>query len=152
MKRFKHHNSGFTILEMMVALTLLATLGTSIFMIQSRLFSKITKAHLLTQITLNIDKELFEFYVNIEQLLSQKKSPKDLKRTFTAQNPHREITLQLEPINPASTLYSVHNENLYWIKVAIKSEQSVQNMKLLFYAPEPQEEPKNNTQNPSGVA
>lgn len=116
---FKNLNHGFSFIEMMVALTLLAIFGSSIFLVQTDIFSKIFKTHQVSNVNQDVLQELIQLKNKIQQNIIQKKEIDNLAIHETKQNPERKIDLVLQKIPESSLLYSTFSKNIRIVKSTI---------------------------------
>ena len=134
MNHFKNRSIGFSFIETMIAITLLSIFGSSIFLVQTNLFSKILKTHLLVQDSFDIDHEILNFHLKIQQALLKKESPESVKYETTKTYPDRKITFTCKPIDQKSSLYKNFSNNVYIIQATIFHSQTTTKWHSFFYA------------------
>jgi prepilin-type N-terminal cleavage/methylation domain-containing protein len=69
MMHLKNRNPGFSFIEVMIALTLLAIFGSSLFFTQTSLFAKLIKTHTTFINMLETDQQLLKFNQQVQQAL-----------------------------------------------------------------------------------
>jgi prepilin-type N-terminal cleavage/methylation domain-containing protein len=151
---FKNLKSGFSFIEMMVALTLLAIFGSSIFLVQSDIFSKIFKTHQAADTNQDVIQELIKLKTKIEQTVLQKKEIDAIALHETKKNPNRKIDLTLKNIPENSTLYKTFGKDIKIVQSSITYENNYKVTWHTFtYIPKivekPKEQPKADTQTPN---
>jgi len=156
MIHFKNLKNGSSFIEMMVALTLLATFGTSIFLVQSNIFTKIFKTHQKANINQDVLQELIKLKTKIQQTVLQKKEVDGISLHEDKKNPARKIDLTLQKIPENSVLSKTFGKNIRIIKNTITYENNYATSWFTFaYIPviqkEPKEQAKNNATNAEGA-
>lgn len=124
MMRFKNLKEGSSFIEMMVALTLLAIFGTSIFMVQSTIFTKIFRTHQTAQINQDVTQELIKLKTKIQQTVLQKKEVDTISSQETKKNPGRKIDLTLQKIPESSALFKTFEKNIRIVQNSITYENN----------------------------
>lgn len=77
MKRFKHLKSGMSIIEVMIAIAILAMFGSSLFLMQEFLFDRMIASQRMLIANLRMQAELTDYQINIlKELLNQDESVK----------------------------------------------------------------------------
>ena len=104
MRPFKNLKSGFSFVEIMIALTLLGIFGSSLFLVQSNIFSKIFKTHQSLFFNQDIMYDSVQLKNKIHQAILKKESIDNLTIQENRKNPERKISLKLIPISKESEL------------------------------------------------
>lgn len=105
MIRFKSLKPGFSFLEVMIAIVLLAIFGTSLFQIQAYIFSNTSKSHHKTVALLELDKVVPDFALKCFNSLKEKKSISKLSLQKELQNTNATIAITTKPIDEKSSLF-----------------------------------------------
>lgn len=134
-----HNNSGFTFIEMMIALTMLATFGTSLFMVQSNILSKVWSTHRQITYSNDIEQAEFDLLMKVQQAVLQKKSPDNIVVEAKKKNPERSITVIMKPITEQSTLRKAFGKPVRFIQTTIAHDQYKDVWYSFIYIPEPKE-------------
>lgn len=104
MMHSKNHNPGFTLLEVMFALALLSIFGTSLFMMQSTIFSKVSKAH--NRITGLINLEALKVNFDLKYFNAQQSNQPVTSLSDSKDFGSMKATLNLKPIPEKSMLHA----------------------------------------------
>lgn len=140
------NRKGFSFIEVMIALTLLSTFGTSLFMVQSNIFQKIAITHASAANIMTIEKELIDFRLLVDQEIAQNKSAKDVKLHVKKNNPDRTIDISLKPFSEKSALFKDFKECVYATHVTITSGTKKETMiYFMFLPPKSKNKPKTPT-------
>ncbi|HSW75504.1 MAG TPA: prepilin-type N-terminal cleavage/methylation domain-containing protein [Candidatus Saccharimonadales bacterium] len=132
--------NGFTFIEIIVALALLSIMGTSLFLMQSTIFQKLTKSHNIVSNLLEIDKEMIDFKLALAQALQDKKSMAEVTIHQVKHNPDMKIDVVVKPIQESSKLYKQFSKNVFMIQATItKDQQQNQWVSFLYVPPKPEE-------------
>lgn len=139
----RNNVQGFTFIEVMIAITLLATFGTSLFMVQSNILSKIFNTH--RQIIYNNDMQLEEmnFMMKVQRAILQKKSPDNVTIETKKKNPDRTIALNMKPIAEQSSLYKTFGKQVQLVQTTIAHDQYNDSWYSFIYIPELKEKQSN---------
>jgi len=144
--------AGFTFIEIIIALTLLTIVGTSLFMMQSTIFQKLTKAHSSVSNLLEIDKEIIDFKLALAQALQEKKNVADVKIHQEKQNPDIKLDIVIKPIAQSSQLYKNFSKNVFMVQAtATRDKQEDQWFSFLYIPPKPEKEEAPSTKSPKGT-
>ncbi len=139
-KNFLQSHGGFTFIEIIVALALLSIMGTSLFLMQSTIFQKLTKSHNVVSNLLQIEKEMIDFKLALAQALQEKKSMAEVTIHQEKHNPDMKVDVVVKPIQESSKLYKQFSKNVFMIKAAItKDQQQNQWVSFLYVPPKPEE-------------
>lgn len=134
MIHFKHHKSGFSVIEVMFALVLLSIAGTSLFMMQSTIFNQTSKSHNKVIGQLYINQLYEELLLKVFQKQQQKQSPKNISLKKTVKQPMLETTLTLKNIPEKSSLFKPFAEHVQIIQQVITSENKEYNsIRFIFF-------------------
>ena len=101
---FKNLKPGFSFIEIMVALTLLGIFGSSLFLVQSTIFSKVLKTHQSLFFNQDIVYDLFQLKNKIYQSVLEKKPVDEITIKDDKKNPDRTINIKLLKISDQSEL------------------------------------------------
>lgn len=104
MIHFKNLKSGFSFIEIMVALTLLGIFGSSLFLVQSNMFAKVFKTHQTLFFHQDIVHDLLKLKNKIHQAILQKQPIDAITVQENKKNPDRAINLKLYKISENSEL------------------------------------------------
>ena len=96
---------GFLFIEMMVALTLLATFGSSLFLVQTNVLEKLFKTHTTITKMFELDKQWLQFTQNMQFALSQKKPIESIQLHHTNKNPDYVVDIKMKNIAQSSKLF-----------------------------------------------
>ncbi len=99
---FKNLKPGFSFIEIMVALTLLGIFGSSLFLVQSNIFSKVSKTHQALFFNQDSVYDIFQLKNKIHQAVLQKQSVNTLTIQEDKKNPDRKIHIKLLNISDQS--------------------------------------------------
>ncbi len=146
MIHFKNLKQGSSFIEMMVALTLLAIFGSSIFLVQSNIFTKIFKTHQTALINQDVTQELITLKTKIQQTVLQKKEVDVIALHEVKKNPERKIDLTLQKIPASSSLFKTFEKNIRIVQNTITYENNRKATWFTFtYIPVIQKQAKNDT-------
>jgi prepilin-type N-terminal cleavage/methylation domain-containing protein len=101
---FKNLKPGFSFVEIMVALTLLGIFGSSLFLVQSNIFSRVSKTHQALFFNQDIMYDLFQLKNKIHQAVLEKKSVDAITIQEDKKYPDRKINIKLLKISDQSEL------------------------------------------------
>jgi len=134
---------GFTFIEIMIALMLLSTFGTSLFMMQATIFQKVAKPHSTVANLLELDQEMINLKIQILQTVKAQKELTSVKIHTQKQDPERSIDVVIQPIKETSALFKKFGKNVSVIQATTTREkQKDQWLTFLFTPPKAEEEPK----------
>lgn len=121
MNYFKHLKSGMSLIEVMIALALFATFGSSLFMMQQYIFDRLIQSHIKLQACLRMQEELAAYQIDILKQFfdyehgSVKKSLEAKNKNFTAPDMIVSITTKSDFVadndekeSPFKTLKNIH--------------------------------------------
>lgn len=103
---FKNLKSGFSFVEIMIALALLGIFGSSIFLVQNNIFSKIFKTHQSLFFNQDIMYDSIQLKNKIHQAVLEKQSVDSITIQENRKNPDRKMSIKLLPISNESELKS----------------------------------------------
>lgn len=141
MKPFKSLNPGFSFIEIMIAMILFAIFGTSLFQIQTYIFSNTAKAHNKTLPIIKSSLMLSEFELK-KFNANKEKQPIDkitIQKQF--QQPDLAVTLTVNAIHEKSALFKdfAHAAKQVQQKINFDNKQE-KVVTFTFDPPLPQEE------------
>lgn len=131
---------GFTFIEVMVAIMLLATFGISLFTVQTNILSKILMTHRQLVYSNDIQKEEFDYLMKLQQAILQKKSPDQVTIQTTKNNPARTVTVTMKPIAEESSLYKTFSKQVRILETKIAHDKYQDTWYSLVYIPELQDQ------------
>lgn len=105
MIHFKNHKPGFSFIEIMIAIVLFAIFGTSLFKIQTSIFSNTAKAHNQSIKILESLKILPEFDLKLFNNARQEKSNQYISVQKQITQPIISLSIQTKSIPEQSTLF-----------------------------------------------
>lgn len=156
---FKNHNNvhnnalpGFSFIEVMVAITLLAIFGSSLFLVQTSLLSKLTKTHSAVINVLELDKQTTEWNLKVQQAFQDKKTAETIKLHEQHTNPDYTIDITCNPIHKDSILFEDFSEKLFVVQTTMKHDKNQDSSWTFLYFPPHDEknEPKQPQETPKG--
>lgn len=103
---FKNLKYGFSFIEIMIALALLGIFGSSIFLVQNNIFSKIFKTHQSLFFNQDIIYDSIQLKNKIHLAVLEKQSVDSITIQESRKNPDRKMTIKLLPISSDSELKS----------------------------------------------
>ncbi|MBI2344802.1 prepilin-type N-terminal cleavage/methylation domain-containing protein [Candidatus Dependentiae bacterium] len=101
---FKNLKAGFSFIEIIVALTLFAIFGSSLFLVQSNIFSKVLKTHQILFFNQDNIYHIMQLKNKIHHAVAEKQSVDTIKIKENKKNPDRSIDLKLINISDQSEL------------------------------------------------
>lgn len=104
MMHSKHLKTGFSFVEIMIALGLLGIFGSSLFLVQSNMFSKVFKTHQSLFFNQDIIYDLTQLKNKVHQAILQKESVDSITIQENKKNPDRKVSLKLVKISDQSEL------------------------------------------------
>jgi prepilin-type N-terminal cleavage/methylation domain-containing protein len=143
MKHFKHLKSGMSLIEVMIAIAILAMFGTSLFIMQQFLFERMAIAQRQLIANLHMQSELIVYQKNIlKELFAQEglveKSLEEQKKDFI--NPDMTIGIHTKniPVDVDKKDSAFKNfKNLHLIKAqAEQDEKEYGALYIFMYVPE----------------
>ncbi|MBP9764912.1 prepilin-type N-terminal cleavage/methylation domain-containing protein [Candidatus Babeliales bacterium] len=140
---FKNKNTGFSFIEMMIALTLLAVFGTSIFLVQANITSKVFKTHTALQPSYDMNYLLYQLNNKILQATIRKEDVNALSVSVEHKNPQETITLTLHPIAEKSELYKPFSKHIRAVHITQKTNDSTKVIHTFAYIPTIKNDDKN---------
>lgn len=134
MSHFKNHN-GFSFIEMMVALTLLSIFGTSLFLVQTNIFSKVSKTHQSITNMFELDKHIFKFNQEIQTALQQKKSVDKLTFHHKDKKTDTVINIKIKAMDQNSKLFKEFGKNIRLVQASISHGKQTEVWSNFIYIP-----------------
>jgi prepilin-type N-terminal cleavage/methylation domain-containing protein len=128
----KNHN-GFSFLEMMVALALLAIFGSSIFLVQTNLFDKLRRTHETIINTLALDQYVLQFQQKTLIALSEQQKAESITLQHDHHDPDYTVDIKFKPIAQESKLFKRCNGNVSWVQATVTQDKNPQLWSLLMY-------------------
>ncbi len=122
MIHFKNHK-GFSFIEMMIALTLLAIFGSSLFMMQSNLLTRLFKTHVHVINLFEMDKQILQFNQKLQDDLAEKKSLDAINLHKKNQNPEYVLDAKVKAINQNSALFKNFDKKIGIIQTTIQQDR-----------------------------
>ena len=148
----KNCKKGFSFIEIMVAISLLAIFGTSLFLTQSSLFSKLLKTHITFVNMLETDQQLLKFNQQIQQALQEKKSVEAITLHYENKNPEYVTNIKIKSLQPNSKLFKDFKKNISFVHATIDQENKSETWWSFIYTAMPKEDEKATEQKPKEVA
>lgn len=133
---------GFSFIEIMVAITLLAIFGTSLFLTQTSLFSRLLKTHTTFINLLETDQQLLKFNQQIQQAFQEKKSIDAVFLHHENKNPAYTMDIKIKPLQPSSKLFKDFGTNLAFIQATIVQEKQSETWWNFVYTVTPEDQAK----------
>lgn len=138
--------AGFSFVEMMIALTLLSIFGTSLFVTQTNILSRILTTHQLVIQSNDVDQALQQFHMQLYQAILDKKDPNTITTTIQHKNPDRTITLKLQPVAEQSSLHKNFSKQIRFIHITTSLQDNKKiDWYTLFYVPQINPQPEKKT-------
>lgn len=152
MIRFKNLKSGFSFVEIMIALALLGIFGSSLFLVQSNIFSKVFKTHQALFFYQDNVYNMVQLKNKIQQAILQKKSIEGITIEEDKKNPNRKINLTLAKISDQSELKSF-SKNVRIVKNSITYDdnRTIQLCNLIYIPKVIEQTQKEEVKNPQGT-
>lgn len=139
---FKNLRHGFSFIEIMVALTLLSIFGSSLFLVQNNIFSKVSKVHKALFFNQDVIYDIFQLKNKVYQAVLEKKSADAITIHEDKKNPERKINIKLLKISDQSEL----KDFLKYVRIVQSSAtydtKETLNWFSFMYIPELREEEK----------
>ena len=132
----KINKSGFTFIEMMIALTMLATFGSSLFLVQSNMLAKVFTTGKLVLYSDDTVGPQQKFIQKVQQTILQKKSADAVTIEEKKENPERTVTVKTNQINEQSSLYKQFGKRVRIMKTTILHDGQTSNWFKFLYIPE----------------
>lgn len=142
MIHLKNHKPGFSFIEVMVALTLLAIFGTSIFLTQTSLFSKLLKTHTTFNNMLETDQQLLKFNQQIQQALIEKKSIENITLHHENKNSGYITDIKIKSLQPNSQLFKNFEKKIGLVQATITQDNKSETWWSFIYTVASQEHEK----------
>lgn len=135
-----HKKNGFSFIEIMVAMTLLAIFGTSLFLTQTNLFQKLLKTHTTVINLFETDQQLLKFHQQVQQALQQKKSPESVTVHHENQNPSYVTDIKVKRFSNNSKLFKDFEKTVGLVQATIKQDSKSEDWWSFMYIVAPQED------------
>jgi len=149
MIHFKNLKSGFSFIEIMVALALLGIFGSSLFLVQSNMFSKVLKTHQSLFFNQDIMYDFVQLKNKVHQAVLQKQSVDTITIQENKKNPDRKVTLKLIKISDQSELKDfAKNVRIVESSCIYDNNRTIESFNFL-YIPETVEKTEKETKNSS---
>lgn len=110
---------GFSFIEMMMAIALLSIVGTSLFLVQSGLFTRLQKAHESVSHMLLLQKTMTEFHETVAQVLKNKQNLFAVKLNKENKNPDFSIAVTIKQPKGSIKVLDKATENIGVINATI---------------------------------
>ncbi len=146
MIHFKNHK-GFSFVEMMIALTLLAIFGSSLFMMQSNLLTRLFKTHINIVNLFEMDKQMLQFNQKLQDDLAEKKPIETINMHKDNQKPEYILDVKIKPIGQNSALFKNFDKKIGIIQTIIQQDKKISTWHTFAYIvpPEKKDQEKNTT-------
>ncbi len=131
---------GFTFIEIMIALMLLATFGTSLFMMQATIFQKVSKPHSTVASLLELDQEMINLKMQIVQAFKDQKELTSIKIHTQKHDPERSIDIVIKPIKETSALFKKFGKNVSVVQATTTREKQKNEWFTFLFTPPKVEE------------
>ena len=137
---FKNHNAGFAFLEIMIAITLLAIFGTSLFMTQANIFKNISRTHRKVMDCILRPTIWPDFIIKKIEAQKEKKDlnlitiDKEIKAFATT------LQLKIKKIPEKSVLYQDFGDYLQVVDQTIMKDDKKNHMISFLFNPPPAQE------------
>lgn len=141
---------GFSFIEVMIAITLLAIFGSSLFLVQTSLLSKLTQTHTAVINALERDKQMAQWNLKVQQTFLDKKTAETIKFQEEHKNPDYTVEIKCNPIHKDSVLASDFSEKLFIVQAIIKDGKKQDSSWTFLYFP-PHEAEKNEQKQPKEI-
>ncbi len=139
-----HKKPGFSFIEIMVAMTLLAIFGTSLFLTQTNLFQKLLKTHTTVINLFETDQQLLKFHQQVQQALQQKKSPESVNLHHENQNPFYVTDIKVKRFSNNSKLFKDFEKTVGLVQATITQDNKSENWWSFIYIVTPKEDENKN--------
>lgn len=140
LKNHKTNISGFSFIEIMVAITLLAIFGTSLFLTQTSLLKKLLSAHTSVINLLETDQQLLKFHQQVQQALQQKKSPESVSLHHENKNPLYVTDIKVKHFSNNSKFFKDFEKTVGLVQASITQDNKSQDWSNFIYLVAPKEE------------
>lgn len=160
MMLFNNHNNaprstlpGFSFIEVMIAITLLAIFGSSLFLVQTSLLSRLTKTHTQVINTLELDKQMAEWNLQVQQAFQDKKTADIIKLHHEHTNPYYTVDIKCNHMSKDSALFEDFHEKLFIVQATLKHDNKQDSSWTILYFPPHEAEktdPKKDQESPKG--
>lgn len=144
----KNHKSGFSFIEIMVAMTLLAIFGSSLFLTQTSLLNKLLKTHTTVINLLETDQQLLKFHQQVQQALQQKKSPESVTLHHENQNPTYVTDIKVKHFSNNSKFFKDFEKTVGLVQATITQDNKSEQWWSFMYIVAPKEDEKNKEAQP----
>ncbi len=136
----------------MIAITLLAIFGTSIFLTQASLLAKLQKTHTTIINLLETDQQLLKFHQQIQQTLQQKKSPESVMLHHENKNPSYLSDIKVKRFSNNSKFFKNFEKTDGLVQASITQDNKTENWWSFIYIAAPKEDEKKENQAKKGTA
>lgn len=143
MMHSKNHK-GFSFIEMMVALAMLAIFGTSIMIVQTSLFEKLIKGHTKLLNMFVIDQYIVQFNEQVQQALQDKTSVETIALHHDNKNPEYTVDIKINPVATESALAKKFGSNIGITQITVKNNEITDTWYTLISTKSNTEPKKNN--------
>lgn len=153
MIHFKSHNAGFSFIEMMIALALLSIFGTSLFLVQTNILSKLSKTHTAVTNMFALDEQQIKFHQDIQFALLQKKPFDNIVLHHKNQNHDYTVDIKLKKIDQQSKLFKNFATNIRIMQATVSQDSSMMknsdNWYSFIYEPVQEKDKQESVQTPA---
>ena len=121
-------------IEMMVALTLLSIFGTSLFLVQTNIFSKLSKTHTTVVNMFALDEQLLKFNQDVQFALQQKKPLDNITLHQQHKNPDYTVDIKLKKFDQNSKLFKDFGTNIRLMQATISQDSPTSQNPDVWYS------------------
>ena len=143
MMRFNIHKKGFMLAEVMISISLLAIFGSTLFVSQTALFTRVLRTRVENKAILYMDTLMLEYKMKMKQaeLAGESIQVESISREYT--NPDMTVTVsgsyaQIPYGQNADQVF----QSIFKIEAKAEHEYGDVSSSLLLYKPKPQDKPK----------
>ncbi len=134
--------AGFSFIEIMVALTLLAIFGTSLFLTQTNLLQKLLKTHTSVINLFETDQQLLQFQQQVQQALQQKKSPESVKLHHENKQLLLTTDIQVKRFSSGSKFFKDFEKTVGLVQATTQQDHTSEQWWSFIYLVAPKEDEK----------
>ncbi|MBP6892748.1 hypothetical protein KBB68_04190 [Candidatus Babeliales bacterium] len=124
----------------MVAMTLLAIFGTSLFLTQTNLFQRLLKTHTAIINLFETDQQLLKFHQQIQQALQQKKPVDSVTFHHENKNPSYVTDIKIKHFSNDSKLFKDFEKTVGLVQATIQQDNKSEDWWSFIYIAKPKED------------